>query len=300
MLSIHKEIKEKLNYYFLIKKIPNIIFYGNSGTGKKTIVFDFIEKIYNGDKNKINEYVMIVNCVQMKGIKLIREDIKFFAKTNINSKEGDMFKSIVLINADKLTIDAQSALRRLIEVFNHSTRFFIIVEDKYKLLKPIISRFCEIYVPIPLLNSKPINLDQYHMKNTLNLAITRRTHLINLRKLIAENIESKIKKTEQLDVVLLMDFCELLYAKGYSGMDIINLFERDTEMIIGNITNGETPEKVGNLFKDYEITEEKFVSLMLVFNMVKKEIKNEKILMLFVLNFIFFDKNVDTLVKNIY
>ena len=150
MLSIHKEIKEKLNYYFLIKKIPNIIFYGNSGTGKKTIVFDFIEKIYNGDKNKINEYVMIVNCVQMKGIKLIREDIKFFAKTNINSKEGDMFKSIVLINADKLTIDAQSALRRLIEVFNHSTRFFIIVEDKYKLLKPIISRFCEIYVPIPL------------------------------------------------------------------------------------------------------------------------------------------------------
>ena len=71
-------------------------------------------------------------------------------------------------------------------------------------------------------------------------------------------------------------------------------------MIIGNITNGETPEKVGNLFKDYEITEEKFVSLMLVFNMVKKEIKNEKILMLFVLNFIFFDKNVDTLVKNIY
>ena len=83
-------------------------------------------------------------------------------------------------------------------------------------------------------------------------------------------------------------------------MDIINLFERDTEMIIGNITNSETPEKVGNLFKDYEITEEKFVSLMLVFNMVKKEIKNEKILMLFVLNFIFFDKNVDTLVKNIY
>ena len=300
MLSIHKEIKEKLNYYFLIKKIPNIIFYGNSGTGKKTIVFDFIEKIYNGDKNKINEYVMIVNCVQMKGIKLIREDIKFFAKTNINSKEGDMFKSIVLINADKLTIDAQSALRRLIEVFNHSTRFFIIVEDKYKLLKPIISRFCEIYVPIPLLNSKPINLYQYNMKNTMNLAITRRTHLINLRKLIAENIESKIKKTEQLDVLLLMDFCELLYANGYSGMDIINLFERDTEMIIGNITNSETPEKVGNLFKDYEITEEKFVSLMLVFNMVKKEIKNEKILMLFVLNFIFFDKNVDTLVKNIY
>ena len=48
-----------------------------------------------------------------------------------------MFKSIILLNADKLTIDAQSALRRCIEVFNHTTRFFIIVEDRYKLLKPI-------------------------------------------------------------------------------------------------------------------------------------------------------------------
>ena len=40
-------------------------------------------------------------------------------------------------NADKLTIDAQSALRRCIELFSHNTRFFIVVEDKNKLLRPI-------------------------------------------------------------------------------------------------------------------------------------------------------------------
>ena len=73
---------------------------------------------------------MIVNCAHGKGIKFIREDLKLFAKTNIHLNNGILFKSIVLLNADFLTIDAQSALRRCIELFSHTTRFFIIIENK--------------------------------------------------------------------------------------------------------------------------------------------------------------------------
>lgn len=145
-LDIHKNIIQKLDYFLEIKKIPNIIFHGPSGSGKRTIVFSFIDKIYNNDKLLKKNYVMFVNCAQGKGIKFIRDELKFFAKTHINYKGGDFFKTIILSNSDKLTIDAQSALRRCIELFSHTTRFFIIVEDKYKLLKPIMSRFSEIYI----------------------------------------------------------------------------------------------------------------------------------------------------------
>ena len=75
---------------------------------------------------------MYVNCSHGKGIKFIREELKYFAKSQINSNGGDNFKSILLINADKLTFDAQSAIRRCIELFSYNTRFFIVVEDKYK------------------------------------------------------------------------------------------------------------------------------------------------------------------------
>ena len=146
---MHQPIVEKLEYFHDNHKIPNILFHGPSGSGKKTIVRNFLNLIYGGNKDKIKDFVMSVNCAHGKGIKFIREELKFFAKTHINSNGGDMFKSIVLLNADKLTIDAQSALRRCIELFSHTTRFFIIVEDKYKLLKPILSRFCEMYVPEP-------------------------------------------------------------------------------------------------------------------------------------------------------
>ena len=143
-LNIHNNIIEKLNSFIKLNRIPNILFYGPSGSGKKTIVDDFINKIYNNDKYIINKYTLFINCSYEKGIKFIRDDVKYFAKLNINIENGKFFKTIILLNADKLTIDAQSALRRCIELFNDKTRFFFIVEENFKILKPILSRFCHM------------------------------------------------------------------------------------------------------------------------------------------------------------
>ena len=119
MLEIHNSIKEKLDVYINNNKIPNIIFHGNSGSGKKQILKDFINKIYNNDKQLIKNNVMIINCAHGGGIKFIREELKFFAKSNINYKLKTIFKSIVLLNADCLTTDAQSALKMHRIIFKH-------------------------------------------------------------------------------------------------------------------------------------------------------------------------------------
>ena len=67
--------------------------------------------IYKTNEN-ISKYVLLINCSHGKGnIKFIRENLKHFANTIINNNNNNyLFKSIILINADKLTIDAQSAL----------------------------------------------------------------------------------------------------------------------------------------------------------------------------------------------
>ena len=85
-LDIHNDIKNKLDIYIKNNKIPNIIFHGSSGCGKKEIVKEFINKIYNDDREQIKTNVMIVNCSHGGGIKFIREELKFFAKSNINYK----------------------------------------------------------------------------------------------------------------------------------------------------------------------------------------------------------------------
>ena len=263
MINIHEPIMEKLQYFHDNHKIPNIIFHGQSGCGKKTIVQKFINIIYNNDKERQKNFVMNVNCAHGKGIKFIREELKFFAKTHINSNGGDIFKSIILLNADKLTIDAQSALRRCIELFSHTTRFFIIIEDKYKLLKPILSRFCEIYIPEPVLNGQPINLYKYNVNETFKLKEVKTVRTEWLKKeLLKSVVSNKNMKLEEL-----IDECIKLYEKGYSGLDIIALIENQ------------------NNYPDLSL--EKRYELLFAFNKVRKEFRNEKILILFILNFTF-------------
>jgi len=267
-LDIHHSIKEKLDYFYKIHKIPNIIFHGASGCGKKAIVGNFIHKIYDNNKEKIKDFVMYVNCAHGKGIKFIREELKFFAKTNINSNGGDVFKSIILLNADKLTMDAQSALRRCIELFSHSTRFFIVIEDKYKLLKPILSRFCEIYIPNPVYKNKEINLYKYNLLKTFPFQDIKKTKTEWLKKEIEKNMKPMVA---ELNLKQLFTFVTKLYEKGYSALDIIHLLE--------NINNYP------------ELSDAKRSELLLVFNRVRKEFRHEKLLILFVLNFIYLSSN---------
>ena len=261
MLNIHQSIKEKLQYFYENHKIPNIIFNGQSGVGKSSLVNEFISMIYGNDKEKIKDYVMYVNCAHGKGIKFIREELKFFAKTHIHSNGGDIFKSIVLLNGDKLTMDAQSALRRCIELFSHTTRFFIIVEDKYKLLRPILSRFCEIYVPEPVYRGKAINLYSYNLDQTFRLADIKANRMDWLKRELQKTM------SETISIEILDEFVNRLYEKAYNSMDIINLIEEES----------------------IPIESEKRYELLVAFSKVRKEIRNEKLLLFFVLHFTFVD-----------
>jgi GTPase SAR1 family protein len=260
VLDIHQKIKEKLEYFHKIKKIPNIIFNGPSGSGKSSMVNDFINLIYENNKEKIKDLVMYVNCAHGKGIKFIREELKYFAKTHINSN-GGVFKSIVLFNGDKLTMDAQSALRRCIELFSHNTRFFIVVEDKYKLLKPILSRFCEIYVSEPEINGIEVNLYKYNLGRTLKLTNLKNKRIESLKKELAH-----MKDT--MDDKSLHTLVNKLYEKGFSGLDILKLIEENY----------------------FSMEDDKKFELLVTFNKARKEFRNEKLLLLFILNFLYLDK----------
>ena len=59
LLPVHTTVQEKLDIFLKNNKVPHIIFHGNSGVGKRTIVYDFLNKIYNYDKHKLKTNVKI-------------------------------------------------------------------------------------------------------------------------------------------------------------------------------------------------------------------------------------------------
>lgn len=301
MDSIHQEVVTKLSHFIANKKIPNIIFHGPNGCGKNTILSNFIRDVYNDLKPIIKTHVMTVNCAYGRGIRFIREDLKYFAKTNLDTAHGEMFKSIVLLNADKLTIDAQSALRRCIELFCHSTRFFIVVEDKNKLLKPILSRFCEIYVPPPTTNKVgggrkiiAANLHTVKLEQVLGFKKHQVARTVALKRILLKNGISVTSTSTtatttvpNISYTQLIEISEQLVENGYSALDVIRILE---EVINTTSLEKESENESENeLFRNHE--------LLLAFNGVKREFRNEKLLILFILYFIVFRSELD--LKNI-
>jgi hypothetical protein len=267
-LLIHQEIHKKLEYFIENRKIPNIIFYGPHGCGKTHILNKFIHSIYSGDKLAIKNYVMKANCAHGKGIRFIREELKFFAKTNIDLKDGNIFKSVILTNADKLTIDAQSALRRCIELFSYSTRFFIVVENKDSLLKPILSRFCDIYVAEPIIDGCAMNLHSYNTNNNCNIEtinVDRIKSIDTMIKIHPSHLICHDNPMEtQSSTINIAHLSRDLYEQGYSALDIIDFVHKSN-------------------MKDVVKYE-----LLIMFDRIRKEFRNEKLLLLFLLNFIVF------------
>lgn len=264
MLAISPNVRNKLDSFIITKKIPNIIFHGPSGTGKREIVYQFLKKIYGDNKPSMKSNIMFVNCSHGKGIKFIREDLKSFAKTNIQGKV--MFKSIVLFNADDLTIDAQSALRRCIEVFSN-TRFFIIVDNKHKLLMPILSRFCEIYIPeyIDEITKEPMNLHQYSIQRI----IPAKEYYDSRFQTLCDNLKEIPTRHDAF-----VKLCNHLYDLGYSCLDIMKW-----------------------LNSSVDFTEKDKAEWNIVFNKIKAEYRCEKLLMLYMFDYVYLRSNKE--LKNI-
>ena len=280
MLNIHKDITDRLEHFIKLKKIPNIIFHGNSGCGKNTILSNFLGKIYQENQSIMKNYTMTVNCAHGRGIRFIREDLKFFAKTNVDLMDGELFKSIVLLNADKLTIDAQSALRRCIELFCHSTRFFIVVDDKNKLLKPILSRFCDIYIPDTAVIAN--NLHRHKLEQDLGFNAIKRARSAKLTALLNAQDTTSVSASElsSSNYFKLIKLAEDLYEMSYSALDLIALVESEPDSDA-----------------DADDTKLKKYELLIAFSRVKREFRNEKLLMLFILYFMKFRSELE--LKNI-
>jgi replication factor C small subunit len=119
--------------------IPHLMFAGPAGTGKSTLALIVVKELFGEDWK---ENYLELNASDERGINIIREKVKNFARTKSLGRVS--FKVIFLDEADALTPEAQQALRRTMENYSSTCRFILSCNYSSKIIDPIQSR-CAIF-----------------------------------------------------------------------------------------------------------------------------------------------------------
>lgn len=140
-----------------------MLFYGPPGTGKTSTILALAKQLYGPEL--IKSRVLELNASDERGISIVRQKVKDFARQqlssaptyNVMTEDKDSpddtkmvryrdkypcppFKIIVLDEADSMTQDAQSALRRTMETYSKMTRFCLVCNYVTRIIDPLASR----------------------------------------------------------------------------------------------------------------------------------------------------------------
>lgn len=161
--SHHPFLTKTLKSYSL-STIPHLLLYGPSGHSKKTLVTSLIAHLYNTTPHLVlktttiktsktieisylesQEYIEITPSDYLYQDKnVIQTLIKELAQTKpilgLIKKEKSMLKVIVINEADKMTRDAQAALRRTVEKYSTNFRIILVCEEMNGIIEPLRSR----------------------------------------------------------------------------------------------------------------------------------------------------------------
>ena len=233
--STNDWLVQKLKTFRESYQVPHLLLHGPAGSGKSYIVNQHLRGMYGDDLGyaRNNQYFMTLNCFFSKGIKHIRDRIKCFAEIQLSFRQQQLQqpRTIVLYNADQLTGDAQSALRRCIEIYSNKVRFLFIVEDLSMLMRPLLSRFSTFFVSY----GAEGNLYEYH--NRIRFPTWERRR-VKRHQHLKEQFETIVNKRKNMDGRCdgnngttgkeLYDDVHKLYEEGYCAIDLMKII-RESE-----------------------------------------------------------------------
>ena len=143
--DIIKTLKKFLNK----NSLTHLLFYGTAGTGKTTCAKAIANFLYGNQKAG---NILELNASDERGIDIVKEQIKSFCQTlnsfsnfslsntNDTNNKNNFFKLVILDEADMMTTDAQSALRRIMEKYTNNVRFILICNQIHKIHPAVQSR----------------------------------------------------------------------------------------------------------------------------------------------------------------
>ena len=135
--EIEPEIVEILQTLIAMNNL-NIMFVGNMGSGKTSLLNALIREYYKGVDN-YKDNILYINSLKEQGINYYRTDVKTFCQTCSSIKNKK--KIVVLDDLDFINEQSQQVFRNCIDKFSHNVHFISSCSNLQKIIENLQSRF---------------------------------------------------------------------------------------------------------------------------------------------------------------
>lgn len=132
-MVLPEDHRKSFEEFLRTKQIPSLMLLGIQGTGKTTIARIFIDELIQQ-----REDVLMLNGSASTGVDVVRSMIQEFL--SVPCFGNTPFKIVFVDEADYLSLNAQAALREIIEKFSDNGRFIFTANYKSKIIPPLFSR----------------------------------------------------------------------------------------------------------------------------------------------------------------
>ena len=148
----------------------NIMFYGDSGSGKTSIINATIREYYKKSSSAaIQENIMVLNSLKEQGIQYYRNDVKIFCQTM--TMIPNRKKIVLLDDIDLINEQGQQVFRNCIDKYSHNVHFISSCTNIQKVVDTFQTR--NIIIKINQLNQGCLNKIMWKIKNNENLMIMK-------------------------------------------------------------------------------------------------------------------------------
>jgi|UniRef100_A0A6C0LU33 DNA polymerase-3 subunit gamma/tau len=251
----------------------NILFVGNSNSGKTTLLYALIREYYGlkKDASLPENNILFINNLKEQGIQYFRNEMKTFCQSH-SSIYGKK-KLVIIDDIDNINEQSQQVFRNYIDKYRNNIHFISVCSNIQKVIESIQSRLQLIKLNPPndsqienimntIIKNENIEIDKESKQYLLLITNGSIRNLINyLEKMyilgepitieLCKNICSNIsfhefeKYVDHLKQNELTDAIQLLYNihdYGYSVIDILDYFFSFTKLT--NVIDEETKYRI--------------------------------------------------------
>ena len=220
----------------------NIMFYGDSGSGKTSIINAMIREYYkkSGCNNTtIKDNILVLNSLKEQGIQYYRNDVKVFCQT-MTMVPGKK-KIVLLDDIDLINEQGQQVFRNCIDKYSHNVHFISSCTNIQKVVDTFQSR--NIIIKINQLNRSCLNKIMLKIKTNERLLITgdAEDFLLRVSNGSVRTLINYLEKTKLIDREITLELANKICTNiGF------HRFEEYTQIILNNTLDVNTRVRNAN------------------------------------------------------